>query len=484
MVACRLLSRIIDLCAMLILARLLSPADFGLAAMAMTIVTILEAALEVPLSQALVHLPEIKAHHLDTAFTISLMRGLLLCALCSALAVPFARVYGHPELIPLIQILSLAPAARGLQTPRLAELAKRLNFSYEFWFELVGKAVAFLAGVAVAILTHSFWSIAVCTIAGPVVISLLGYIVIPYRPRLSLRDWRLFSDFLGWVSVSQLLISVNIQSDQLLLGKLMPTAKLGLFSTANNISLIPLSALFSPILRPLLSAFTIVRDDTARLRQSYQNAANAVVAIGMPLLIGQAAVAEPLVLVLLGPKWAHAVPMARWLSISLIPYLFGLLLTPLGMSLGRNRELAWRNMVQVTVKLPLVIVGAIYYGFAGVIAARLISETVTAIFCMASIRKLSGISIWSQFSINSRSIVSSMAMLACILLVDSFLHLPYTLMFQTIRLGILVFTGVFVYATCLLLGWNLLGRPAGLEDMALRSLKSLGRRRNLPLIES
>lgn len=484
MVASRLLTRIIDLCAMLILAHILSPADFGLAAMAMTIVTILEAALEMPLSQALVHLSEIKTHHLNTAFTISLIRGLLICFLCSALAIPFARLYGHPELTPLIQMLSLAPAARGLQTPRLAELAKSLNFSYEFWFELVGKGVAFIAGAAVAVLTHSFWSIAVCTITGPVVISLLGYIVIPYRPQLSLRDWRLFSGFLGWVSVAQLLMAINIRSDQLLLGKLMPDTKFGLFSTANNISLIPLTTLFSPILRPLLSTFTIVRDDTARLRQSYQSAANAVVAIGLPLLVGQAAVAEPLTLVLLGPNWASAVPMLRWLSISLIPFLFGLLLTPLSMSLGRNRELAWRNGVQVTVKLPLVIIGGIYYGFGGVIAARLISEAITAIFCMASIRKLCGISIWSQFSVNSRSIFSCLIMLAFIMLVDYSLHVPTTLMFQSIRLGVLILTGVIVYTACLLLSWNLLGRPAGLEDIALRNLKSLLRSRNLPLTET
>ncbi|OYV57486.1 MAG: hypothetical protein B7Z76_01560 [Acidiphilium sp. 20-67-58] len=478
MVFGRLVSRVIDLFTMLILARLLSPADFGLVAIAMTLVTILEAALEMPLSQALVQLPEISPHHLHTAFTLSLLRGATLCLLVSGIAIPFAHWYGHPELIPLIQALSLAPAARGMQTPRLAEYAKALNFVYEFWFELAGKVTAFATAAILAFTTHSFWSIGLCTIAGPVVNTLLGYVVLPYRPRLSLRDWRLFSGFLGWVSVSQILMSFNIQSEQLLLGKLMPASRLGLFSTANNLSNIPLAALFSPILRPLLSAFTVVRDDLARLRESYQLAASAVIAIGLPLLIGQAAVAGPLVQVLLGPKWVSAISMTRWLSISLIPYMFGILLSPLGMSLGRTREIASRNTVQVLVKLPLLVGGALYWGFAGVIAARLISETVTAIFCMASIRQLCGISIRDQLRVSQRSIVASLVMLAAVVGLDSLLHLPGGMMGQLTRLALLVMSGMAVYAGSLMAIWHLLGRPSGIEQSALRFVSDIvGRRR-------
>jgi O-antigen/teichoic acid export membrane protein len=87
LVAARLLSRVIDLGLMLILARMLSPADFGLVAIAMTIVAILEAAFELPLSQALVSLPEIKPSYLDTAFTLGLIRGLVLCVLICSLAI-------------------------------------------------------------------------------------------------------------------------------------------------------------------------------------------------------------------------------------------------------------------------------------------------------------------------------------------------------------------------------------------------------------
>jgi O-antigen/teichoic acid export membrane protein len=476
MVGARLLSRVIDLCAMLLLARLLPPVDFGLTAIAMTMVTIFEAALELPLSQALVQLPRMEPHHFHTAFTINLLRGLLLCALCASLAIPFARWYGHAELTPLILALSLAPAARGLQNPRLAEYAKSLNFRYEFNFELGGKGIAFLIATIAAYLTRSYWAIALYTIVAPVSISLLGYIVIPYRPRLSLRDWRLFNGFLGWISLSQIIMALNFQSDQLLLGKLMPAARLGLFTTANTLSFIPLGVLFGPLLRPLFSAFTHVRDNEARLREIYQSAAGAVVTIGLPLLAGQAAVAQPLVAVLLGPHWASAVPLFKWLSVSLIPYLFGILLTPLSMALGQTREIAWRNTVQILVKLPLLIAGALEYGFAGVIAARLISETATALFCMMSVRKLSGLSLATQLSVNLRAIASCIVMLCAVLGLDATMHFSQTLAAQSVRLLLLVTTGATVYAVCLLVSWRRAGSPHGLEDAALRGLRGVCQR--------
>jgi hypothetical protein len=70
-------------------------------------------------------------------------------------------------LVPLIQVLSIAPASRGLINPRMAEFAKNLNFKYEFFFELVSKTTAFIVGASAALLFHSYWSIALCTVTAP-----------------------------------------------------------------------------------------------------------------------------------------------------------------------------------------------------------------------------------------------------------------------------------------------------------------------------
>ncbi len=473
MVLARLISRLIDLITMLIMARLLSPSDFGLIAIAMTIILILEAALELPLSQALVSMPEIKDSYYDTAFTLGILRGAILCTLVFIISLPFADFYHQKELVPLIQLLSLAPAARGLLNPRMAKFAKDLNFKYEFIFELIGKILAFILGTTTALITHSYWSIALCTITAPIIISMQSYFIMPFKPKLSLGDWRIFSGFLGWISLSQLVLAINWQSDQLLLGKLMPPAKLGLFSTANNITNIPMAALFSPLLRPLLSAFTVLKDNPLRLRNSYLNSANAIVAIGLPLLVGQSSIAAPTIRLLLGDKWLGAIPMVHWLSLSLIPLLFGMLLTPLSMALGETREMVWRNVFQMLVKLPFVIIGALMYGFTGVIAARLISETLTSIYCMIIIRRLLNIKVIDQLISCSRSIISTIAMAGALAMSSPYLCWQGGPAIQFLDLLANIAVGIIIYCGCLFSLWSLAGRPTGIEGIALAAFFKL-----------
>jgi O-antigen/teichoic acid export membrane protein len=103
-------SRVIDLITMLILALLLSPADFGLVVIAMTMVLIVESVLELPISQALVRLPEIKESYYDTAFSLAVLRGVLLWAAICVIATPFAHFYHQPGLVRLIQVLGRGPA--------------------------------------------------------------------------------------------------------------------------------------------------------------------------------------------------------------------------------------------------------------------------------------------------------------------------------------------------------------------------------------
>jgi O-antigen/teichoic acid export membrane protein len=476
MVVARLISRVIDLAIMLVLARLLSPSDFGLVAIAMIIVLITEAALELPLSQALVRLPIIHPSYYDTAFTLSLLRALLLCIIICSCAVPFAHFYKHPGLVPLTCALSLAPAARGLFNPRMAQFAKDLNFKYEFFFELAGKSSAFIFGTATAFITHSYWSIAICTIVAPLITTSLSYCVKPFRPRLTLADWRVFADFLGWISLSQIIMALNWQSDQLLLGKLMSPNQLGLFSNANNVSNIPSLAIFSPIIRPLLSAFAMVKHESARLTRVYQDASTAIVAVGLPLMAWESMAAAPLVRLLLGPKWLGAIFMLHWLAISLIPTFFGIAIVPLSMAMDQTKELAWRNFVQFCFKLPAVIAGALLFGFAGVVAARLLSETAGAIYCMIIARRLVGLPVISQLLNCWRSIVAVCVMTIILNLCAPLFVLGTSPLMQVVSLAVTGSIAACSYSATLLLLWLTVGRPSGVEATAVRMIPHVWRR--------
>lgn len=416
LIGARLGTKLIDLTTLLMLARLLKPTEFGLVAVAMTLILIVEAILELPVNQVLVRLPTLSSHLFDTAFTVGALRGLVLTVLLGGLAVPFSILYANPDLVLIILILGIAPITRGLLSPRLAIYARQLDFRRDFIIELAGKVLAFTASVVVAYRLHSHWALVVGIVASPVGMLVASYVAAPYRPRLSLEGWRIFAGFLGWTTASQLVSAINWQCDRLILGRFVSLQRLGQFSLANDLAYLPEQALIKPIMRPLISAFSHVRDDRARLRAAYAKAAAAVFALGLPIMTGLSLLAYPAVRLTLGGKWLEAVPILQWLALSLIPPLFVAPLIPLAMALDRTKVFLRISVWGLVVKLPLMVLGAAMLGVEGVIGARLMTALVTALIAMLYVRRLIGMSLTRQIASVWR-IVAGGLVLAAILLV-------------------------------------------------------------------
>jgi PST family polysaccharide transporter len=465
MVGARLVSRVIDMITMLVLAHILLPKDFGLVAIAMTVIYIIEAALELPVSQALVRLGTIGPSHYDTAFTLSLLRGVALSLIVCVISWPFARFYSDTRLTWLVCTLSLAPAARGLVSPKLADFSRNLDFSPDFTMEFVGKVVAFLTAITLAVTTRSYWAIAAGTVVAPVAGTTTSYVLAPYKPKLKLSELNAFSGFLGWITAAQVVSAFNWQTDRLLLGKLRSKAELGLFTAANDSANIPVMALFSPLLRPLLSAFSLLKENPSRLASSYMNSATAMLTLGLPILVGESLLAEPAVRVMFGEQWMGSAPLLRWLAISLIPMLFAMPMGPLVMAFGRTQIFLKRNVFEVCVKVPLVVVGAIKFGFIGVVVARCISESATVCFCMVVVRRLTGLTIAEQLKGPWRSITSAIAMAVVIsFALPRLCHsvAPIPLAGETLVVASL---GALTYCITLWGLWLASGSPSGLEAM-------------------
>lgn len=463
MVSARLISRFFDLITMLVLARMLAPADFGLVAIAASVVSVVEAALEIPVNQALVRLPVITTRQYDTAFTLSLIRSLVVALLLPLAAVPFASFYAEPRLVWLVCVLCLAPAARGLISPRLAEFQRAMSFWRDFALELVGKMLAFVAAITIALLTGSYWSIVVGMVMLPVASSAGSYVLAPYRPRLTLADMAVFKGFVGWMSVAQIISALNWQFERLLLGKTGTAARVGLFAASSDVAGIPYLAFFGPILRPLLAGFSQVREDRERLAASYITSLGIISAIGLPLLVGESLVAEPAVRLILGPQWLEAVPLVEWLSLSLIPALLALPSVPLIMCFGQTRLLLHRNLIEVAVKIPLAIIGVWNFGLMGIVGARFVSELVAGTFSVILVKRLTGLSAAAQIGVSWRSALACCLMIPPVLATRRLLPVSAGIADAASNLAALSSIGAVVYVFSTWLLWSLSGKPPGIE---------------------
>lgn len=461
LVASRLIAKGIDFTLLLVLARLLIPADFGLVAIGMTLVQIVEAVMELPLLQALVRMPMPEPGHYDTAFTLSLTRGLLLAASLSLLGVPFGYVYGDRRVMLIIAALSLAPAARGLLSPRLADFARAIDYRRDFAIEVGGKLVASIVATIVAVTKHSYWALVIGTVATPATMMVLSFLFAPYRPRLSLHDWRAFAGLLGWSTASQFVTAINWQMDRLLLGRFTTRTDLGLYSMANDLSYLPEQTIIKPVVRPLLSAFASYQHDPDILADAYVRTSAMVLAAGLPAILGLSVLAEPAARLVLGAKWLPAIPTLQLLALTTVPPLFVAGLGPLAIALNRNSIFFRQSLIELAVRLPLMSAAAVTAGINGVIAVRIASAVIMAVVSLWFVRQIAAIPIRRQLAASAPPMLAG-GVLTLILLAMRPLTTHATGLELVMWLGVCAAIGTLGYVASLAALWSfILEAPAG-----------------------
>ena len=470
LIASKVLSRCADLVALTVLARLLTPADFGIVAIAMSVLMIAEAVLELPVALALMSLAQRTKAHFDTAFTLQLLRGAALASILLIAAWPLAMFYHDERLIALLSVLSLAPVSSGLVSPRMTEYAVRLDFRPIFAMEVLSKLTALVVSVGAALWTGSYWSLALGTIASPLAGVTISFILAPYFPALTLSEWKVYSGYLRWTTLTQTLTATNWQMDQLLLGRWAGRVELGSFSMASNLAIMPSQVFVGQTFRPLLVGFSLVRTDRGRLTQAYRKSVNSIVGIALPLLVGMSVTADPLIRVILGDQWSGAAPLLQWLSLASIPSLFVGPVGPLGISLNRPSIFFKVALIEFLFKLPLMLVGLLYFGIQGVLVVRLLTAIVVSGCAMLAVRSLIQLPIGKQLLSAWRPIVSVILMALIVRLTGGTIagerdHLQLVLwLAQTSVIGALVYGGM------LYLLWYVSGRPDGIETKVMEFL--------------
>lgn len=463
-VGTRLVAKLSDLAMLLCLARFLGPAEFGLVATAMAAVFIVEALFELPMAAALIRMPALTPALLNTAFTLSLLRGIVIGLLLLGISWPLAAFNDEPKLMSLLAVLAVAPALRGLVNPRMVEFARAFNFRPDAVLELSGKAVAFVVSIAIAVSTRSYWAIAAATVCAPLVSTLLSYYIAPLRPRLTLIHWAHFSNLIGWNFLSQLGAALNWQIDRLLLPRLTTTVVFGQYAMGKQISEIPVQALIQPLVRPAMAALAPTGDSRGSryLQLSHGIALVIIPVMGVPLLWP-----EPLIRVALGVAWLPAADWLRWISAVALLGLPAVLMGPLAMTLDRTRWTAVRTSIELLVRLPLVWWGATQFGIPGAIAGSAIATAAGTLAALLIVKRLIGTGVASQVLMLWRPLAAMLPAGAVLWFAKPALaaaaNLPELLMLA-LPLGMLY---LVAYVLTVLLTWWLVGRPSGLEQHLL-----------------
>lgn len=459
----KLLAKAVDFVTLLVLARLLGPADFGLVSMAMISVFIVEAVLDLPIAAALIRIEKPTPAMFSTAFTLSLMRGFVVALALGALAWPMAIFYHEPRLVPLVCVLAIAPVMRGLVSPRMILFVQHFDLRRDFALDVGSKLVALPVAIGIAYFTGSYWAIAAGTITTPVVMVLLSYHFAPLRPSLTLSARKIFVDMLSWNTVAQLFLVFNWQMDKLLLGKFVDLTAFGRYSMANDLAAIPSQAIVQPISRPLLATFA-ASHTTASLRSAYLHACATIVMVVCPILACLSLLAEPVVRLLLGEQWMAAADMLRWLALVGIIGLVAIPSTPLALNLNRTRFVTLRTGVEAVVKLPLMTATVALMGIPGALLTQAVVACVATAVAMWTVRQLIGISVRAQLRALHRPLTALVPLVLCLAPATHLLRHVVGWLPLAVATGVFALTGMTVYAIASMLLWKHAGSPPGLEQ--------------------
>lgn len=306
-------AQVLRLAVMIALSRLLDPADFGLVAMVATITGFIAIFTEAGIVGALIHRKDLTRSQIAGAAWLSLALGVALTIVTMAVSPLVAALYHRPALEALTIGLAVdfLVSAPGLVPGAL--LSRSMRFRRVVGAEIAGLAVAGAAAITQAAMRPSPWPIVTFVVVADLVTTVLLVVASPYPvvavpDRAALRDlWSFGGGLLGDTVVNYW----SRNADNLLIGRVLGSAALGIYSRCYVILLFPVQQVTEVVNRVMFPAMATVQDDLARIRSAYLRTVSVVAIVMLPAAALILVAAQPIVVGLLGPKWSAAVPVLR-----------------------------------------------------------------------------------------------------------------------------------------------------------------------------
>lgn len=411
----RVFTSVIGLASNIILARLLSPADFGLVAIAGTVMNLVISVTEVPTAVLLLQLDTVEQRHYDTAWTIGCIRTLAISMAMAAMAMPLSLIYHDERLTRICFFMAFTLLLGSLRSPRMIEFNRQLRFDVENKILAAQRVVCFVVSAAIAYYARSYWALLIGTFASDLVASLMTQWYARHRPRFSRFELGFFLRQGMWLSLTQVISSLNNRADPLLVGYFVDKATLGRYSVGANLAAIPTRETLAPLTQPLLPSFALMRDDVPRLRSVYLRSQALLFAVATPTCVGVSLLAHFVVVRFLGPQWQGSELIIQVLAVLGVFSIPGTLSSQLAVARGENRMLMTRTAISFVIRGVSIVLGFVFGGFTGClvgICAAVVANVVLGIYMAKAMVDLS---IREQIASNLNTFIATAAMAAVVL---------------------------------------------------------------------
>lgn len=306
----------IGLISLAVLARLLRPADFGLFAMAATLVGLVSVVKDLGLTNAVVQTPTIEHKHVSNLFWVNLCFGAALAGLLASLAPVAADFYGDARLVELIRSLSLVFIVDSAGAQHRAILRRRMELKKLALIETAGYAGGAISAITVAAATQTYWALTAPLIATSVLTTSALFVFCPWRPSAPIRDVPIRSllSFGGYLSTFNVLTYLFRNLDNVLIGRYLGAVHLGVYANAYSLLMLPVSQINAPLTAVAIPALSRLGASPDIFVRFYKRALELTCLVTMPAIVFMLIEARTIVLLIFGEQWIDVVDVFRALG--------------------------------------------------------------------------------------------------------------------------------------------------------------------------
>lgn len=391
--------RLVSLGAVALLARWLAPTEFGLLAFALVYIAYVETIADLGATAALIYSP---AHTRDqlarVTFLISVAMSIVWLAISWILAPQLAAFFHQEAATPILRALAWALPLRAFGATHDALAQKALRFRARVVPELGLSVVKAAVAVPLAAAGLGVWSLVWGHLAGAATWTLLAWTIVPWRPRWpsSREPLRpLLAYGRGIVGVN-MLAAVLHHADFVVVGRMLGASALGFYQMASRLPEMTLILLVHVTGKVLFPAFAIARAEERPVGRVYLSVLRLLAIIVLPAAAVLVFLADPLVIVIFGPRWEPAIPILRALAIYAAFRALGSHGGDVLKALGRSGLLAGLGGVKAMMLVPLIVYAA-RFGAVGVAAGMAAAYFLNLLLTVEVLKRLAGVA-WRDFA--------------------------------------------------------------------------------------
>ena len=375
----RLIERTLGLARIFVLARLLSPDDFGLIAIGLMAIVLTRRISSTGFRQALVQKQGDVEDYLGTAWTVNFLRDLILAVAMVATAPVVAGFFDAPGARPVLQVLALSWLLSGLRNIGTVYIHRKLAFRRFFVYQMSARSTELIVSITAAVVFMNVWALVLGLLASNLAELALSYVVAP-RPKkigLNLRQARDLFQYGRWVMGSSAVSFLLLQLDRIVVGKIAGVATLGLYEVAYHISTLMSRELRKVVSRMSFPAYARLSEEArGDIGQGFLKLFQAATLLVIPVAAGTILLAEGLVQHVLGDRWLPMVATLQILAVFTMLQTSSTMAAPLFNGLGKPELLAKILAARLGILAVIIYPFTRWWGMEGAAIALVVSSAI------------------------------------------------------------------------------------------------------------